>query len=368
VGRDSIPPYSSVFTFPEFGDKRMSEGKFADKALAGLIVLFLLVGMATFQDYGASYDEPGLYNYARESAKAYLDVFDGIYEQNYTDPIQKHYGPFLFILFGLWARGLAFSGLPEVDLWHLAYFFLFLSSLPFLYQLLRRWISPVASVGVVALFTSQPLIWGHVFMNPKDTPFIAMSIFTLFMGLSMTDFFVGQPKPVLIQLRDFQHDWRFLRDDIRKRIIKSVQVLFIVALFLLVSYPILRLLLEVSSVFLFKSPIWDWTVSFFGLNAATPANQYVHKASIWLVWLEIFFFLLLVFYVLVDTFRQLLGIKEKLFGMLRWIIALFINPYILIAAFLLGVTVSLRLTAALLAVLMLVFLFWRLKTHAIFIA
>ena len=346
----------------------MSERKFADKALIGLIVLSLVIGLATFQDYGTSYDEPGLYNYAGEALDAYLNVFDGIYEQNYTDPIQKHYGPFLFLLFGLWARGLAFSGLPEVDLWHLAYFFLFLSSLPFLYQLLQRWITPVASFGVVALFTSQPLIWGHVFMNPKDTPFIAMSIFTLFLGLRMTDFFVGQPKPALIQLRDFQHDWRFLRDDIRKRIIKSVQVLFILALFLFASYPILRWLLEMSFVFLFEGPTWDWISSFLGLNAAIPANQYVHKASIWLAWLEIFFFLLLVFYVIVDTVRQFSGTKEKLFGMFRWIIALFISPYILLAAFLLGVTISLRLTAALLAVLMLVFLFWRLKTHAVFIA
>jgi hypothetical protein len=346
----------------------MSEGKFADKALAGLIVLFLLVGLATFQDYGASYDEPGLYNYARETWKAYLDVFEGVYEQNYTDPIQKHYGPFLFLLFGLWARGFAFSGLLEVDLWHLAYFFLFVSSLPFLYQLVRRWISPVASLGVVALFTSQPLIWGHIFMNPKDTPFIAMSIFTLFSGLKMIDFFVGQSKPVLIQWRDFQHDWRFLRDDIRKRILKNVQVLFILILFLLASYPILRWLLDVSFVFLFEGPARNWISSFFGLNAATPANQYVHKASIWLGWLEIFFFLLLVFYVIVDTIRRLSGIKEKLSDLLRWITTLFINRYILIAAFLLGVTVSLRLTATLLAVLMLVFLFWRLKTHAMFVA
>jgi hypothetical protein len=44
-----------------------------------------------------------------------------------------------------------------------------------------------AAFGATVLFITQPLLWGHAFINPKDTPFMALFTVTIYLGLHMVD-------------------------------------------------------------------------------------------------------------------------------------------------------------------------------------
>jgi len=44
-----------------------------------------------------------------------------------------------------------------------------------------------AATGAVVLFLSQPLLWGHAFINPKDIPYMALFAGSILSGLSMFD-------------------------------------------------------------------------------------------------------------------------------------------------------------------------------------
>ena len=78
-------------------------------------------------------------------------------------------------------------GLPDYHSLHLLNFLTFLLGIIALYFLLSRWVSQPAAFGGLLLFTSQPLLWGHAFINPKDIPFMAFFLVSLALGLWMLD-------------------------------------------------------------------------------------------------------------------------------------------------------------------------------------
>ena len=100
-----------------------------------------------------------------------------------------NYGPFYFVATELFVRGLHTLGVqtPLWDLWHFVYFITFEASLVIFYLLCRRWLSGWAALATTVLFATQPLIIGHVFMNPKDTPFMIFFMATVWRGLVMAD-------------------------------------------------------------------------------------------------------------------------------------------------------------------------------------
>jgi len=53
----------------------------------------------------------------------------------------------------------------------------------------------LAAFGAVLLFLSQPLLWGHAFINPKDIPFMAFFTTSIYTGLRMVDHYKTSLKP-----------------------------------------------------------------------------------------------------------------------------------------------------------------------------
>jgi hypothetical protein len=150
----------------------------------------VLIGFFVAPDYGVSWDEVGIYRYAERMLGAYqfiwrptdFDSFD-------PDPLLNLYGPAHFIYVAVVARFL----LMLHPLWtpdaaaHFIYFTTFLVGIFFLYLLAQRWISQRAAFGLSLLFLTQPLLWGHAFTNPKDTPFMTFFIISVYFGLRMMD-------------------------------------------------------------------------------------------------------------------------------------------------------------------------------------
>ena len=157
-----------------------------------LVVWYFLnitVGLLVVQDYGISYDEPDYYLYAQNSVDAYRSFFALAYSPFFGPNDLPNYGP-AFIIFpelGIRILRWIFPDIPARDVWHFSYFIIFQLGGLCLYFLARRWFSSWSAWGILVLYTSQPLLWGHSFINPKDIPFMAFFLFTIWSGFRLVD-------------------------------------------------------------------------------------------------------------------------------------------------------------------------------------
>jgi hypothetical protein len=178
-------------------DRRTGTG-WARKAIShtafpilALITLNLLIGALVFTHYGESWDENSILIYARNTLAAYRTVFTGdqMRPALYGPFNLRFYGPFFFALDHAFAAGMQALA-PSIDVlhfWHLGYFLTFQIALASLYFLCLRWVSKGAALGATLLFNTQPLLWGHAFINPKDIPFLAFFLASVTTGLWMVD-------------------------------------------------------------------------------------------------------------------------------------------------------------------------------------
>ena len=146
------------------------------------IMVNLIVGIFIVHDFGVSFDEPRYYIYAGQSLDSYRSFFGLLYEPDYGPGNLRYYGPSFIILVELIGRILQslFTNMLKIDIWHFSYFVLFQLTGLALYSLTKRWFSRWTAWAVLLLFTAQPLLWGHAFMNPKDIPFMAFMVLSVF--------------------------------------------------------------------------------------------------------------------------------------------------------------------------------------------
>jgi hypothetical protein len=154
----------------------------------GLLVVCLLVGGFTVKDYGQSWDEIPIYDYAAHSIQSYPYLFHPDQLEPFPGNL-KNYGASYFIIAMTSSRlvNRVVPSLSHIDAIHFVFFLTLLACLLILYLLARRWMSTWAAFGTVLLFASQPLIWGHAFINPKDTPFMMFFLASIYLGLQMLD-------------------------------------------------------------------------------------------------------------------------------------------------------------------------------------
>ncbi len=145
-----------------------------------LLLLDLVAGTPLVTDYGESWDEHLRYAYAQNSLNAYRGI---------PGDTRDGKGPFFGMLALIAGRGfqaLHRGWLPS-DARHYVTFLSFLLGIFFLYRLSLRFVGTWAAFGVALLFNTQPLLWGHAFINPKDIPFLAFFLVAVEVGLRMAD-------------------------------------------------------------------------------------------------------------------------------------------------------------------------------------
>lgn len=157
--------------------------------LAVWFVANLMIGLFIVHDFGVSYDEPDYYLYAQNTVDAYKSFFTLAYSPTFGPHDLPNYGPAFIIFPELVTRFLKpmFPNLLAANVWHFSYFFLFQLGGLCLYSLAKRWFEPWSAWGILLLYTSQPLLWGHAFINPKDIPFMVFSLFTLWSGFRLAN-------------------------------------------------------------------------------------------------------------------------------------------------------------------------------------
>jgi len=163
------------------------------KPISLLIAVNLLIGFFIFRDYGLSWDEPYFYSYADALGYAYSpsNWFRADFDLNNSYGISgedhKTRGPAYLFLARNFVYGLKALGSTSASAWHLVNFLFFQLGIYFLYRLSTRWVSPSAAFATALLFSTQPLLWGHAFINPKDPPFLTFFLASVCLGFEMVD-------------------------------------------------------------------------------------------------------------------------------------------------------------------------------------
>jgi len=158
-----------------------------------LIAVNILIGLFIFRDYGQTWDEPYFYSYGDALGYAYSPInwFSGHFDLNNSYGISgtdhKTRGPAYIFLARNVVYGLEKLGSDSASAWHLVNFLFFQLGIYFLYHITKRWVKPAAAFATAILFSTQPLLWGHAFINPKDPPFLTFFLISVCLGFEMVD-------------------------------------------------------------------------------------------------------------------------------------------------------------------------------------
>ena len=158
-----------------------------------LLAVNILIGLFIFRDYGLTWDEPYFYSYGDALGYAYTPAnwFSGHFDLNNSYGVSaddhKTRGPAYLFLARNVVYGLEKLGSDSAAAWHLVNFLFFQLGIYFLYRISKRWVNTAAAFATAALFSYQPLLWGHAFINPKDPPFLTFFLASVCLGFEMVD-------------------------------------------------------------------------------------------------------------------------------------------------------------------------------------
>jgi len=177
-----------------------------------LVVANLIIGLFTVHGYGESSDELSQRSYAErtiQGVKSFVTTgrFSGFFTEE--KPKQGSHGP-AFIVVVVLLRDLFLHGgtpIENLQFSHFLYFLMFQVGVVSLYFLALRWVGELAAFGTAFLFSTQPVLYGHAFMNPKDVVFMSLLIASAVLGFWMLDrgeeVFKSSSKPLSGGARSF---------------------------------------------------------------------------------------------------------------------------------------------------------------------
>lgn len=157
-----------------------------------LLIINLIIGIFTFQDYGYSWDEPLFYDYADALQYAYTprEWFSGNFDlQNAFGASASDHAnrgsAYIIIVYPIVSFFKLFF--DNASAWHLMNFLTFQLGVYLFYRFASRFVDNWSAFIATFFFASQPLLWGHSFINPKDIPFLVFFIGSICFGFEMVD-------------------------------------------------------------------------------------------------------------------------------------------------------------------------------------
>jgi len=162
--------------------------------LVGLMILVVL-GLSLLQDYGTSVDEELNAYYGSLTLRAYQTG-----SLLKSPGIDYFNGTFYFMVFTITSQlfRVLNPGWLATDGRHLTNFLIFLVGVYFFYRISMRLFPRGASLFLCALFASQPVLFGHAFINQKDVPLMVFFLASVELGLTAIDrlrLLPGRPVP-----------------------------------------------------------------------------------------------------------------------------------------------------------------------------
>jgi hypothetical protein len=322
-----------------------------------LILVNLIIGIAVARDYGLSWDEPRIYRYAHHSLDNYHNLFHGLPVTDFNEVLLDLYGPAFFMAASFFSR-LVTALLPnwsEINSWHLAYFLSFQVGVLSLYFLCKKWMSRWAAFGAALLFSTQPLLWGHAFINPKDMPFMAFFLASITAGLYMVDSVVplsiGNEETRSALVLAFRTEREVSALKARKGAIAFLVVLLL-SLMGIVTGILMR---SVAAVITYiyqaerQSVLGAWFAKVAPNAGQLAVSNYIHKAQVIFTYAEIVYILLCI-PIGIWLFSRVFPLTCKKLAesyFIPYIKGILLNPFVLAAGLILGMTTSIRVAGPL---------------------
>ena len=168
-------PVALVTPIPAPSSAELTTSRILD-ALALLVVGIVgVLALLTFRDYGLSWDDYAHAEYGDLLLKLYASGFSDQRALSWVN--LYYYGGGFDLLAALAAKLLPFTLFETRRLIGAA---VGIVGLLVTWRIGRRTGGPLAGLMALALLAACPLYYGHMFMNPKDSPFaVAMAIFLL---------------------------------------------------------------------------------------------------------------------------------------------------------------------------------------------
>lgn len=160
-----------------------------NKLFPYIILFYLLLGLMIASDFRVGWDGVFQYRLGEANYNIYQHPWDAKAEYDYGPYSHEYHGPFYQTL-SYWVKEML---LPIVGEGHSFTVFAYLYFLSFLlgvvcfYQIVKRYLNDWAALISSLLFATQPLLFGHAFINPKDTPFLGLFLASVFTGMLMVD-------------------------------------------------------------------------------------------------------------------------------------------------------------------------------------
>ena len=248
-------------------------------------VINVAVAVLTVHEYGMSVDEPNNFQYAADTLDAYPSFFGTLYEPAYNSTFDGH-GPAFVAIVALLIRAIQgiFPTAYTLDLWHFSYFITFQLTGLCLYWLTKRWFSKWTAWAILILFSTQPLLMGHAFINPKDIPFMFLFTFSLVTGFSMVDNMKVEDSFLSLKRSAEIFTKKLQETDAqrRRKFLLIVAMTLAIALALFIFSRQLNFLIEQIVAFFYASKPDSWAGRIFNAVASHASSQseedYVTKA------------------------------------------------------------------------------------------
>jgi hypothetical protein len=172
-----------------------------------LVLVNLIVGLLILPGYGEAMDELMQRQYGERTVRVFASLLNDGMAVVKERPRQGSHGPaFIATVVALKEFFLPQGTiLQRLQFSHFLYFLIFQVGVISLYFLARRWMGTAAAFGTALLFSTQPLLVGHAFINPKDTVLMSLMIADVVLGLRLLD----------REEVSFQSNGRWLQDGIR---------------------------------------------------------------------------------------------------------------------------------------------------------
>jgi hypothetical protein len=157
-----------------------------------VIVASILIGLLIVGNYGESWDEFEQTLIARYAVGAYRGIAD-----HTSGNISNYHGPFYDMLVQgiVQFAGRLFPRWLPVEVRHFTNFLAFQMAVLALYSICLKLASRTAALTAALMFETQPLLFGHAFINPKDAPFMAFFLAATAVGLAMITAYEAQSLP-----------------------------------------------------------------------------------------------------------------------------------------------------------------------------
>jgi len=160
--------------------------RLGDAVVVVLVAMNLVYGLLNASDYGQSWDDPLEAKYGVAALNAYRGSTGYLTPE---DPYTKNSGPFYFMVAGGLSAALhsISPATDAVDVRHFLNFLCFQLAVLAVYGIARRILEPGPALLTVLVFTYQPVLFGHAFINQKDIPLLAGFTGAVFLGLKIGD-------------------------------------------------------------------------------------------------------------------------------------------------------------------------------------